>query len=964
MADVVHAFEFYTPEQFGAVGDGVVDDYQAFRDMVDAVNLAAKAVHIEFGNNKTYLIDRYNDGDTFTAEYFEYAAIDGFTLEGNGSSIKSKGGFNRDTTDIATIGLMHFDVCNNIVIKNLTVDGSNDTITKTGGVGESPFGYGIIFGGCTNIILDNVYCHHNITDGFAFTSSHVDDPCLACRNALFVNCKSQYNGRQGMSVVQLYNGTFLNCDFDYTGKSSYGTHAPGLGLDIEPSRWVGMASPNQMDIDTGRLLFVNCGFYYNAGSFGSVQPDHVQHVKFLNCTFIADPADDTGGGSLGWYADIDDLDVENCYIELGDRILGLGTIGPSVQNFRFVRNTVKGYGDKILYSGADYPLLVEGNRFIHTGAAPIALLKVVNNVNARLRFRNNYIFIPAAVYASPDPGVDDAHNAVTLAGAELVEDNVYETDLDEADGGATHAHFYINYNICRKIRNERFKGNNPGTTDTFRPTANSGFDTNLYDYNGDATGSATITPEDFGAAGDGTSDDYAAFLAMVTAVNSAAKAVTINYGQNKTYFLNQYNNGVTSISDLAYQNVVGITINGNGSKMKVKGGFTRSSSSVTSFVPLRFVGCSSIIVRDLEVDGNSNTITLGGGVVASGQGFTVLFNGCTDVVLENVYAHHAITDCFEFSDNGSSPTISCKRVTMRNCRGLYGARYGLSCEQINQGIFEACSFDFAGKSSYGSHAGYGVSVDPGRTTATASPNNVDLNTGQLTFINCKMNSCYGSSVYTSTSNYVKQLRFVDCEMISLSADDAGATYAIRSDSNAVSFENCRIDAAGKIVGFGTIGVENQSFRIIGNEIRGTQRAFYSGNDYPCLVEGNRFICTQTVAQTYPNLKFIYNINTLCRFRNNYIWMPKEAYTPINHAGGNDFMSIAWCQFHELVEDNKWETDLPANQNGATAACYDVLYDSARKVRNERFKGTNPGTTDTFHPNPNTTMNTSTTDYSN
>jgi hypothetical protein len=345
----------------------------------------------------------------------------------------------------------------------------------------------------------------------------------------------------------------------------------------------------------------------------------------------------------------------------------------------------------------------------------------------------------------------------------------------------------------------------------------------------------------------------------------------------------------------------------------------------------------------------------------------MLFNGCEDVELFNVHVHHVITDCFMFTEaegvTGEASLIACKRVAMTNCAGEYGARYNLGCEQLRQAVFTNCRFDYAGNAAYGTHAGVGIAVDPSHTAAASPPNDVDVDTGMLTFINCTVN--YGlQAALTTTPGAVRQVRFVDCEMIADPADAGAVTYWIKCDSARVAFENCYADAYDRIIGFGTIGASGQSFSIIGNELRGKARAFYSGADYPCNVERNRFICTETAAQTYPNLKFLYNVNTLCRFRNNYTFIPKEAYTPINHAGGNDFMSVVWMQFAELVDDNKWETDLPANQNGATAAVYDVLYDSARKVRNERFKGTNPGAADTFKPNPSTGMNTLTTDYSN
>lgn len=46
----------YTPEMFGAIGDGVTDDYEAFRKMSQFIS-TRKTANILFGQAKTYYLD-------------------------------------------------------------------------------------------------------------------------------------------------------------------------------------------------------------------------------------------------------------------------------------------------------------------------------------------------------------------------------------------------------------------------------------------------------------------------------------------------------------------------------------------------------------------------------------------------------------------------------------------------------------------------------------------------------------------------------------------------------------------------------------------------------------------------------------------------------------------------------------------------------------------------------------------
>ncbi|MDK7481278.1 BppU family phage baseplate upper protein [Bacillus cereus] len=68
---------FVTPEEYGAVGDGVTDDYEAIKAMM------AEAGHIVyFGKDKTYVVKTFGF----------FSTVDNLTIDGNGSTIKLQDG--------------------------------------------------------------------------------------------------------------------------------------------------------------------------------------------------------------------------------------------------------------------------------------------------------------------------------------------------------------------------------------------------------------------------------------------------------------------------------------------------------------------------------------------------------------------------------------------------------------------------------------------------------------------------------------------------------------------------------------------------------------------------------------------------------------------------------------------------------------------------------------------------------
>jgi hypothetical protein len=130
----------------------------------------------------------------------------------------------------------------------------------------------------------------------------------------------------------------------------------------------------------------------------------------------------------------------------------------------------------------------------------------------------------------------------------------------------------------------------------------------------------TVSVKDFGAVGDGVTNDTAAFQA---AIDSGAKEVVIPSG---TYALGSYIN-VSSVD--------GLTIRGVGSPVLFEpSGKTTSSALNVSF--FKFTSCSNVTIAGLKIDGNRSAYATVNTYFANADNFRVLWIvGCTNVVVQD-----------------------------------------------------------------------------------------------------------------------------------------------------------------------------------------------------------------------------------------------------------------------------------------------------------------------------------------
>lgn len=477
---------------FGAVGDGVTDDYAALLAASTYINAVGKGTLLFPAGD--YYVGRYATATNGVVSPLYFVGCNGLQIIGNGAKISLKGNYYRDAQTTATLCGVVIQQCNDVAITGLEIDGNLDLTTTVGGLSE-PASYGVYILSCNRVALANLYIHHMMTDGVNIRDGGTSNPRIASKNISGMNVVSTYNGRQGMSVVQGRFITFINSEFSYAGRAGIG-FSPQAGVDIEPGRSTATAAPNQMDVNTGEVQFVNCLFTENAnGQFLSAYSTTADGVRLDGCQFLAG-----AGGSSQSVLFI----LQNPRAVAKNCVFDFGTSGACQAYFGFSVDTVSELTvrDNIFYlrkaaqkitNTQLKATIFEGNRIYILGTVPHAGTQShLSVVNTNGVFRNNYVWAAKELYS--DGGAGDRHIIFDYR-PKISEGNTFETDLLAASGDTGTGHFANSYGASTIVINDRHTGTAVGTADTFRPVYNSNIDTNLpYNQNQTGSGAAVYDP--------------------------------------------------------------------------------------------------------------------------------------------------------------------------------------------------------------------------------------------------------------------------------------------------------------------------------------------------------------------------------------------------------------------------------------------------------------------------------------
>jgi len=331
-----------------------------------------------------------------------------------------------------------------------------------------------------------------------------------------------------------------------------------------------------------------------------------------------------------------------------------------------------------------------------------------------------------------------------------------------------------------------------------------------------------VSPELFGATGNGVADDTSAFAALGAKIN-AARGGTIILAPGRTYRVGRQPSGGSGA--LLPEPLIGLrnltrplTIHGNGARLKASSGLRygsfdrRTGLSVHRAMPnldqslvaspysaaVLVSGCTApIAIRNVELDGNLAGLALGGnwgdtGIQIPGSGLYLIDNVAEETI-ENVLSHHQPLDGAIISGN---PARSCRsRINRLVCR--HNGRQGLSLTGGRGYDFDDCEFAHTGRSRLRSAPGAGVDLEA-----------EDKVIRDLTFTRCKFVDNIGAGLLAEEGD-TAGAKFIDCLFVGTSSwsawprkpafrfegcNFAGAVahaFASHDPAAAARFVNCR-----------------------------------------------------------------------------------------------------------------------------------------------------------------------------
>ena len=174
----------------------------------------------------------------------------------------------------------------------------------------------------------------------------------------------------------------------------------------------------------------------------------------------------------------------------------------------------------------------------------------------------------------------------------------------------------------------------------------------------------TVSVKDFGAVGDGVTDDTDAILAAITAMPANGSNLNFPFG---TYIVNSDN-----YNGLKFDGKSNFAVQGYGATIKVKDG----ASVVGGYEVMSFFNCSNGAINGLTIDGNRDNRTI---LIETSAHLLTICTSCSQIVLNDVIAVNSPADgflitTFTLAVAATYPTD----ITLVNCVADNAYRNGLS----------------------------------------------------------------------------------------------------------------------------------------------------------------------------------------------------------------------------------------------------------------------------------------------
>ncbi|WP_267414710.1 MULTISPECIES: hypothetical protein [unclassified Sphingomonas] len=289
----------FTPEAFGAKGDGRTNDSAAMARLARAVTNQGGG-DIVF-RKTTYLVgeQEYSAAGLYffpPNDIFRFGDCPhGLSIHGNGARLLCASGLRYGTFDrdgravhypmpylgegLATPYMAMIDItgCTGPVsIVDIELEGPGDDLILGGSYGDTgwqiPATGLFLRNNSGSETIEDIYTHGHPLDGLQIDGLDADANGVTRR---FRKVVADRNGRQGCSLVGGRDYQFIACIFQRTGRGKVQS-APGAGVDIEAEAGKCIR----------RISFSLCRFVDNHGSGLTADQGDSEHVTFDGCTFI------------------------------------------------------------------------------------------------------------------------------------------------------------------------------------------------------------------------------------------------------------------------------------------------------------------------------------------------------------------------------------------------------------------------------------------------------------------------------------------------------------------------------------------------------------------------------------------------------------------------------------------------------------------------------------------------------
>ena len=246
--------KMYTPEMFGAIGDGVTNDYAALLTMAIMINTensskAERKVYVKYRAGATYFIDeikensdrvRVNPDGRNGVNDIVFESIEDLTIDFAGSKIKHNTVDRLDDTEDTPyieegcVVPFFFSRCNTVLNGPGEIHGSTDTSQLKPGTLGTP-SHGIVQWGGSLVVnnIDSSYWHGDGLWVGGYWPIGAPNKITAEKTTI-IGGKFNFNGRQGISIVGCADCKGYDVECRENGNSPYGNHTPAAGIDVEP----------------------------------------------------------------------------------------------------------------------------------------------------------------------------------------------------------------------------------------------------------------------------------------------------------------------------------------------------------------------------------------------------------------------------------------------------------------------------------------------------------------------------------------------------------------------------------------------------------------------------------------------------------------------------------------------------------------------------------------------------------